>query len=68
MKRQQINKKLITPSTTPSLLHWNFKPSSSTKTEKVDSAAVLVTTEDHDVLLGNPKVPSSTGTAHAEPI
>lgn len=51
----------------PFLLHWDTKLLPGlTRTEKVDRAAVLVTSEDHEILLGVPIVCSSTGTAQAD--
>lgn len=60
-------KKMGIPPTVPFLLHWDTKLLPGlTRTERVDRAAVLVTGEDHEILLGVPSVPSSTGTAQAE--
>jgi hypothetical protein len=51
----------------PFLLHWDTKLLPGlTRTEKVDRAAVLVTAQDHEILLGVPIVSSSTGTAQAD--
>jgi hypothetical protein len=55
------------PPTVPLLLHWDTKLLPGlTRTEKVDRVAVLVTGEDHEILLGVPPVFSSTGTAQAD--